>query len=108
MYKSAPSDINDFINDYHPKQDEFSYEELCNLVTIKHSSALEREVDDTWILLAPNKSSACAKNDIQKSFHNVGIEASDKEISEMISFINSGGEDLESFNKDEFKRFMMK
>ena len=55
MYKSSPSDINEFINENYPKQEEFSYEELLNLVLIKFSTIKEREVEDTWNLFANNK-----------------------------------------------------
>jgi hypothetical protein len=32
MYKSAPKDINDYISEYYPKQEEFTFEQLCKLV----------------------------------------------------------------------------
>jgi hypothetical protein len=32
MYKSAPKDINDFISEYFPKQEEFTFENLLKLV----------------------------------------------------------------------------
>jgi len=35
MYKSAPKDINDFISEYFPKQEEFTFENLLKLVLNK-------------------------------------------------------------------------
>ena len=32
MYKSAPKDINDYIAEYFPKQEEFSFDNLMKLV----------------------------------------------------------------------------
>ena len=108
MYKSSPSDINEFINENYPKQEEFSYEELLNLVLIKFSTIKEREVEDTWNLFANNKQTHSNKNDLQKALNEAGIECNEKELNEMICYINNSDEnkDSEIFSKEAFKQFL--
>lgn len=109
MYKSAPGDINEFINEHFPKQEDFSYEELCQLVTLKNHSSKERDIEDTWQLLSSNKTS-CNSDELNKALLNAGIETNEKELLEIIEFANSNSEsqchNCESFNKEEYKKFI--
>lgn len=112
MYKSSPSDINEFINEHYPKQDEFSFDELKNLVFIKYALIKEREAEDTWCLLTSSKQSTASKHDLSKAFHSVGIEMNDKEVSELVEFIREHNEDSydkmdsDIFTKEDFKSFI--
>lgn len=102
MYKSAPGDINEFINENY-KQDEFTYEELCNLVTLKSSSSKDRDIEDTWLLI--NRNNHSNKQELSRAFSHVGIETNDKELNEMIEMIKESG-DKDFFTKEEFKNFV--
>lgn len=106
MYKSAPADINEFINENYPKQEEFSYEELCNLVTKRNSSLKERDMEDTWQLIS-SKGNHGSKTDILNALNYVGIETNEREVFEMIEYMNSGSnnESSDTFNKEDFKKF---
>ena len=86
MYKSAPNDINEFINYNYPKQEEFTYEELRNLMTLKNHTTKEKDIDDTWHLIQ-TKSSFSADKDLLKAMINAGVDTNEKEILEMIECI---------------------
>ena len=51
MYKSAAKDINDYINDYYPKKDDFTYEETLILVNNKIKNAKEKEADELFNMI---------------------------------------------------------
>jgi len=51
MYKSAAKDINDYINEYYPKKDDFTYEETLLLVNHKIKTAKEKEADELFNMI---------------------------------------------------------
>lgn len=110
MYKSSPADINEFINDHYGKQEEFSCEEFFHLVLIKNPTIKEKDTEDLWSLISNNKHSHTSKHEVRQAFNNAGIECSEKEIQEMIEFINEGSQttkdNSESFTKEDFKQFI--
>jgi Ca2+-binding EF-hand superfamily protein len=108
MYKSSPSDINEFINECFPKQEEFSYEEFIHLVLVKNAFIKERDIDDIWSLISTSKQPHTSKNELKKAFNSVGIECQDKELIEMIDYIKQDSDFNESdvINKEDLKRFM--
>ena len=108
MYKSSPKDINDFINEYCPKQELFSYEDLLNLVTIKLKTLKEKESDDLFNYINGGKGiNSISKPDLEKVFRNNNLEITEKELNEMISYISNQDKTIseDMINREEFKKF---
>lgn len=103
MYKSSPNEINDYINEVFPRQDEFSYDDFLRLVTLKYSYLKEKEFEDTWNLFSSSKHGQSNKEELVKCFVDGGIDVNEKEVEEMVWFINKG---KDGFSKEEFKMFI--
>lgn len=104
MYKSAPVEINDFIDQFFPDKEFYSYEDVCELVKNRVAIVKEREIEDIWYLLSGGKSNQVDRSMIIKAFSSSGIDVSESEVMEMIELVGSDHEG-ESMTKDEFVAF---
>jgi len=110
MYKSAAKDINDYINDHYPKKDDFTYEETLLLVNNKIKNAKEKEADELFNMIQSGKQpNMLSKNDILRSLNSVGIDASDREVSELLEFANahSNNKSENGVTRDDFRKFFI-
>lgn len=108
MYKAPPKDINEYISEHFPKQEEFTYEELCKLVFYKLKSIKEKEAEDLFFFINGGKGvSHFSKDDISSVYEKNGIDISDREINEMLSFMTGKDKlpDNIQISKEEFKKF---
>ncbi len=111
MYKSSPKQINDYISEFFPKQEEFTFDNLLVLIFYKLKNLKEIEADSLFSIIGGGKShqNQINKSDISKALESNGIEISDKEINEMMCFIAGADkfhDDLQ-ITKDEFKKFII-
>ena len=119
MYKSPPSEINDYIEEQtSPEQELFTFEEVCKLVQYKIKAAKEKEAEELFNYLTSNKQEL-TKDKIKKAFDDNQIGLTEEEIKEMIQFMVEKEPDIESYeneettkadekltvNKDSFKAF---
>ena len=90
MYKSSPSDINEFIDSKISNEKElFSFDDVCDLIQEKYEEAKENDADELYDYIVNNKSddSKINKKQISNAFKSVNIDLDDKEIDKMIDFI---------------------
>ena len=110
MYKSSPKQINDYISEFFPKEDEFTFEQVCRLIYYKLKNIKEIESESLFSIINGGKiQSSFSKADLNKAFETTGIEISDREINEMMAFMNGREripEDEIYITKDEFKKFL--
>jgi hypothetical protein len=110
MYKSSPKQINDYIGEVFPKQEEFTFENLLVLIYFKIKNIKEIETDSLFNIINSGKSqNFFGKPELTKAFEGNGIEISEREIMEMMSFMTGNekpGEEIQ-VSKDEFKKFMI-
>ncbi len=110
MYKSAAKDINDFISENFPKQEEFTFDDFCKLVLTKLKYTKEKDSEDLFMTVHSGKvANSFCKSDLASTFTNHGIEISDTEINEMILFMtaNEPSGDDSTISKEEFKKFFL-
>jgi len=110
MYKSSPKQINDYIGEFFPKQEEFTFENLLTLIYFKLKNIKEIETDSLFNIINSGKSQIYfGKPEITKAFEGNGIEISDREIIEMMSFMTGNEKPVEEIqvSKEEFKKFMI-
>ena len=105
MYKSSPSDINEFIDSKISNEKElFSFDDVCDLIQEKYEEAKENDADELYDYIVNNKSddSKINKKQISNAFKSVNIDLDDKEIDKMIDFIKhkkkNGEEEKEEEN----------
>ena len=106
MYKSSPSDINEFIDSKISNEKElFSFDDVCDLIQEKYEEAKENDADELYDYIVNNKSddSKINKKQISNAFKSVNIDLDDKEIDKMIDFIKhkkkNGEEEKEEENQ---------
>jgi hypothetical protein len=110
MYKSSPKQINDYIGEFFPKQEEFTFENLLTLIYFKLKNIKEIETDSLFNIINSGKSQIYfGKPEITKAFEGNGIEISEREIIEMMSFMTGNEKPVEEIqvSKEEFKKFMI-
>ncbi len=109
MYKSSPKQINDYISEVFPTQEEFTFENLLVVIFFKLKNIKEIESDSLFNIINSGKTQTYfGKNELSKAFETNGIEISDREINEMMSFMTGNeksGDELQ-VAKDEFKKFL--
>jgi len=110
MYKSSAKDINDFISDNFPKQEEFTYNDLCKLVQVKLKYTKEKEAEDLFFCINNGKGqNYFTKEELLNIFESNDVDLSEKEINEMISFMTGKQGDYDNIHisKEEFKKFFI-
>ena len=117
MYKSSPSDINDYIDSKESNGKElYSFEDVCDLINDKLEEAKESDADELYDYIVNNKndSSKISKKQISNAFSSCNIDVDEKEIDRMIDYIKhrKKGENEENKGKEsnyvdrgEFKEF---
>lgn len=111
MYKSSSSDINQFIEEQTSEDQEFfTFEEVCRLVNYKLKNAKDKEADEIFSYMASGKNeNYLTESEITKAFQGFEIDASEKEIKEMMKFIvgeeKEGSNEKIKVSKEQFKKF---
>ena len=127
MYKSSPSDINEYIDSKLSNEKElYSFDDVCDLINEKLEESKENDADELYdyIVNSKNDSSKISKNQIKNAFESCKINLDEKEIDKMIYYIknkkmkgeeeNDGNEELKKkksgkknigITRDEFKEF---
>ena len=117
MYKSSPSDINDYIDSKESNGKElYSFEDVCDLINDRLEEAKESDADELYDYIVNNKndSSKISKKQISNAFSSCNIDVDDKEIDRMMDYIKhrKKGENEENKGKEsnyvdrgEFKEF---
>ena len=117
MYKSSPSDINDYIDSKESNGKElYSFEDVCDLIKDRLEEAKESDADELYDYIVNNKndSSKISKKQISNAFSSCNIDVDEKEIDRMIDYIKhrKKGENEENKGKEsnyvdrgEFKEF---
>ena len=117
MYKSSPSDINDYIDSKESNGKElYSFEDVCDLINDRLEEAKESDADELYdyIVNNENDSSKISKKQISNAFSSCNIDVDEKEIDRMIDYIKhrKKGENEENKGKEsnyvdrgEFKEF---
>ena len=120
MYKSSPSDINDYIDSKESNGKElYSFEDVCDLINDRLEEAKESDADELYDYIVNNKndSSKISKKQISNAFSSCNIDVDEKEIDRMIDYIKhrKKGENEENKGKEsnyvdrgEFKEFYVK
>jgi hypothetical protein len=108
-YKSAAKDINEFIADDFPKQEEFTYENLVKLVSRRVKNFKEREAEDLFAYINGGKGiNLLNEKDFAKVFEVNSIDVSEREIFEMMNFMKTDKTANDFLvSKDEFKKFFI-
>jgi hypothetical protein len=110
MYKSSPKQINDFISEIFPKQEEFTYDDLLKLISFKLKNIKDIEAESLFNIINPGKTqNFLSKQEISKGFESNMIEISEREINEMMQFMTNSDKSPEEvlITKDEFKKFLV-
>ena len=108
MYKSSPSDINEYIDSKESNGKElYSFDDVCDLINEKLEEAKEKDADELYHYIVNNKNdnSKINKKQIKNAFDSCNIDLDEKEIDKMIDYIkhkkkNGEGENLEKEEKD--------
>ena len=108
MYKSSPSDINEYIDSKESNGKElYSFDDVCDLINEKFEEAKEKDADELYHYIVNNKNdnSKINKEQIKNAFDSCNIDLDEKEIDKMIDYIkhkkkNGEGENLEKEEKD--------
>ena len=90
MYKSSPSEINEYIDSKETNGKElFTFDDVCDLITEKFEEAKESDADELYDYIVNNKndSSKITKKQISNAFHSCNIDLDEKEIDKMIDYI---------------------
>ena len=90
MYKSSPSDINDYIDSKESNGKElYSFEDVCDLINDRLEEAKESDADELYDYIVNNKndSSKISKKQISNAFSSCNIDVDEKEIDRMIDYI---------------------
>ena len=90
MYKSSPSDINEYIDSKTSNEKElYSFDDVCYLINEKLEEAKEKDADELYDYISNNKNdnSKITKRQIKNAFESCNIDLDEKEIDKMIDFI---------------------
>ena len=106
MYKFSASDINSFIENVMGDKELFSFEDVCDLVNMRLQDAKEREAEELFNNLEnKNENAKLKKGDLIEAFHNNGIEVEEKEVDQMMQYMEKMDEkeNEEEENQEEKK-----
>ena len=104
MYKNSAEEINKYIeNQTKIDQEEFDFDEVCEMVNLKLKASKEKEADEVFnYICEKNDNHFLKENDFVRAFKNNEIDISLKEIKEMMKFIaNNKNENEEDEKKEE-------
>ena len=106
MYKSSPSDINEYIDSKLSNEKElYSFDDVCDLINEKLDESKEKDADELYDYIANNKNNngKINKNQIKNAFESCDINLDEKEIDKMIYYIKNRkikGEEAKGENGD--------
>ena len=107
MYKSSPSDINEYIDSKTTNEKElYSFDDVCDLINEKLEEAKEKDADELYDYIVNNKNdnSKITKRQIKNAFESCNIDLDEKEIDKMIDFMKhkkkNGEGEKEKENKE--------
>ena len=103
MYKNSAEEINKYIENHtKPEQEEFDFDEVCEMVNLKLKASKEKEADEVFnYICQKNDNHFLRENDFVRAFKNNEIDISLKEIKEMMKFIANHKNQNEEDEKDE-------
>ena len=105
-YKSSAKNINEFISEVFPNKEEFTFENLVKLVNKRIKLSKEKEADDLFNYINGGKgTSIINETDLYNAFEVNQLEISEREIREMIGFMQGDSTDTLQATKEEFKKF---
>ena len=109
MYKYSAKDINDYINDQLNKmgipedQENFTFDEVCELINEKLDDARERESDELFDYISSKKfqREKITKKELENIFNNykLGVEAED--LDKMINYMVNNDESEQNASAEE-------
>ena len=109
MYKYSAKDINDYINDQLNKmgipedQENFTFDEVCELINEKLDDARERESDELFDYISSKKfqRDKITKKELENIFNNykLGVEAED--LDKMINYMVNNDESEQNATAEE-------
>ena len=106
MYKSSPSDINEYIDSKLSNEKElYTFDDVCDLINEKLDESKEKDADELYDYIANNKNNdrKINKNQIKNAFESCDINLVEKEIDKMIYYIKNRkikGEEAKGENGD--------
>ena len=103
MYKSSPSEINEYIDSKETNGKElFTFDDVCDLITEKFEEAKESDADELYDYIVNNKndSSKITKKQISNAFQSCNIDLDEKEIDKMIDYIKHNKKNKEAENEE--------
>ena len=103
MYKSSPSEINEYIDSKETNGKElFTFDDVCDLITEKFEEAKESDADELYDYIVNNKndSSKITKKQISNAFQSCNIDLDEKEIDKMIDYIKHKKNEEEENEED--------
>ena len=89
MYKNSAGEINKYIEENSkPDQEEFTFDDVCELINIKIGSSKLKEADEIFNYITnKNDSSHLNSDDFKKVFNAYNIGVDDNEIKELMQYI---------------------
>ena len=91
MYKNSADDINNYIeSQINPEKNEFSFDEVCDLVNLKLKNSKLKESDEifSYITSYKNDNDNIKCNDLLQAYRNYEIDVSEDDIKEMMIYMN--------------------
>ena len=91
MYKNSANDINSYIEEQiNPEKNEFSFDEVCELVNLKLKNSKLKESDEifSYITSWKNDNDNIKCNDLLQAYRNYEIDVSEDDIKEMMIYMN--------------------
>ena len=91
MYKNSADDINSYIEEQiNPEKNEFSFDEVCELVNLKLKNSKLKESDEifSYITSYKNDNDNIKCNDLLQAYKNYEIDVNEDDIKEMMQYMN--------------------
>ena len=128
MYKNSAGDINKYIDENtNPEQEEYTFEDVCELINSKIQESKIREADEIFnYILRKSENTSLNVDDFAEAFKNYNIGVEKDEIQELMQFIvedkakNEDEEDSDEYEEEnneeipskitrsQFKKFYIK
>ena len=89
MYKNSAGDINKYIDENtNPEQEEYTFNDVCDLINTKIQESKIREADEIFnYILRKTENTSLDVDDFAEAFKNYNIGVEKDEIQELMQFI---------------------
>ena len=89
MYKNSAGDINKYIDENtNPEQEEYTFNDVCDLIDTKIQESKIREADEIFnYILRKTENTSLNVDDFAEAFKNYNIGVEKNEIQELMQFI---------------------